>query len=65
MKETYKNKPENITFFENLYDENWFKSTKEMLKKANYDYIYLYWEDHFLVNTVEYFKDVINDMGES
>lgn len=60
-----KKSKENCIFFENLYDNNWAKSTKEMLKQSKYKYVYIFLEDHFLLKKIHHFKNVIRDMINS
>jgi hypothetical protein len=47
--------------FEDLNDGSWASSVKEMLKYSRYNYIYIYIEDHFLVESLDIFKEVIKD----
>ena len=50
-----------VIIFEKLNDESWGLSVKEMLKYSKYNHIYIYIEDHFLVESLELFKEVIKD----
>lgn len=47
--------------FNNLEEKSWALSVKEMLKYSKYDYIYIYIEDHFLVNSSDFFKEIIKE----
>src|SRR3989344_5976526 len=49
------------TFFQNLNDDDWAESAREMIKDAKYDHIYIYLEDHFLQQPLSHFRNVIND----
>lgn len=62
INEKFKNTPDNFEIFQNLYDSDWIKSTSKMLEKANHSYVFLYWEDHFLVNRVEKIKSIVEEM---
>ena len=60
-----KNAKQNCMFFNNLYDNDWAKSTRKMLGKAKYEYVYIFLEDHFLLKPISHFKSVIRDMVRS
>ncbi len=47
--------------FNNLNDDSWGFSVKEMLKHSIHNYIYIYIEDHFLMENVDTFKEAIDD----
>lgn len=54
----------NCVFFSGLYNNNWARSTAEMLKSSRYDFVYTFLEDHFLMKPLQHFKDVIQQMSE-
>ena len=62
IKKEFKDYASNVTFFNNLDDSNWAKSTTEMLKKSQYDYIYIFLEDHFLLKPINHFQKVVLSM---
>ncbi len=55
---------ENCVFFPGLDDGDWAKSTRIMLERSKYDYVYVFLEDHFLLKSIDYFKEVIQDMED-
>ena len=65
IQNTFPDHERNCRFFSNLHDDNWAKSTAEMLKQSKYEYVYTFLEDHFLMKPLEHFKDVIRDMSAS
>lgn len=50
-----------VIIFEKLNDRSWGLSVNEMLKYSKYNYIYIYIEDHFLVESLVFFKEVIKN----
>ncbi|MBA4317330.1 MAG: hypothetical protein C0412_02915 [Flavobacterium sp.] len=60
-----KNAKQNCVFFNNLFKDDWAKSTRQMLEKSRYDTIYVFLEDHFLLKPISHFKSVIYDMVRS
>ena len=58
---SFKTSKQNCIFFKNLYDNDWAKSTMEMLKKSKYKYVYTFLEDHFLQKPIRHFQNVIQD----
>lgn len=62
IKNNFPNYHSNCILFSNLYDNDWAKSTREMMQRTKYDYIYIYIEDHFLLKSIDHFSDVIADM---
>ncbi len=65
IKENFSDSTGNCTFFFNLYDDNWAKSTYEMLQKSKYEHIYIFLEDHFLLKSLDDFRNVVSDMSKN
>lgn len=59
IRSEFQDSQKNCTFFEDLVDQDWAKSTFLMMGNARYENIYLFWEDHFLIKPIEEFKKVI------
>ncbi len=51
--------------FPPLMSRDWAKSTRHMLTKSRYDYIYLFLEDHFLLQPLTHFQEVVRETIES
>jgi len=56
------NSTDHCIFFTNLDDKYWAKNTLKMLEQAKYSTLFIYIEDHLLINSVEYLKNSIADM---
>ena len=65
IKENFSDSAENCKFFFNLYDDDWAKSTHEMLQKSKYEHIYIFLEDHFLLKSLEDFRNIASDMSKN
>lgn len=56
------NNIDHCIFFNGLDNTNWGKNTLKMLEQAKYPTLFIYIEDHLLINSLEYFKNSIADM---
>ncbi|MDD2766377.1 MAG: hypothetical protein PHH40_01265 [Candidatus Moranbacteria bacterium] len=65
IQETFEDSGENCIFFSGLDNGDWARSTSKMLERSRYDYVYVFLEDHFLLKSLDHFKDVIRDMEDS
>lgn len=65
IKKEFADYKKNVIFFDNLFENNWAKSTSQILEKSKYDYIYVFLEDHFLLRSIKHFKQVINSMEKN
>lgn len=52
----------NCVFFDNLYINDWARSTRMMLKSSKYQYVYVFLEDHFLQTSINHFRSVLAEM---
>ncbi len=62
IEDNFPDSNENCVFFPGLDDGDWAKSTRKMLERSKYDYVYVFLEDHFLLKPISHLKDVIRDM---
>lgn len=51
----------NCIVFEKLFDNDWAKSTRKMIEKAKYDYLYVFLEDHFLMKSIDKLKEIARE----
>ncbi|MEO5635384.1 MAG: hypothetical protein ABIP54_01955 [Candidatus Andersenbacteria bacterium] len=61
MKTLFKDFDSRCKVFDALHENNWAKSTRIMLKYSNYDYVYVFLEDHFLTSSIDVFTQTINE----
>ncbi len=65
IQETFDNVERNCIFFSGLNENDWAKSTRKMFENSKYEYVYVFLEDHFLLKSLDHFRDVIQDMMDS
>lgn len=65
IQDNFPDKETRMVIFDQLDDSNWSKSTQEMLIQSRYEYIYVFLEDHFLLKSIEHFREVIRNMKDN